>query len=56
VKSMRCTLRQDLIEQLDKALEHELDEQARLWQTEDCAIGIQSARERQRQLPTFVGR
>jgi enoyl-CoA hydratase/carnithine racemase len=54
VKSMRCTLRQDLIEQLDKALEHELDEQARLWQTEDCAIGIQSARERQ--VPAFVGR
>jgi enoyl-CoA hydratase/carnithine racemase len=54
VKSMRCTLRQDLLAQLEKALEHELDEQVRLWQTEDCAIGIQSARERQ--VPAFVGR
>jgi enoyl-CoA hydratase/carnithine racemase len=54
VKSMRRTLRQDLITQLDKVLEHELDEQAQLWRTEDCAIGIQSARERQ--VPTFVGR
>jgi enoyl-CoA hydratase/carnithine racemase len=54
VKSMRCTLRQDLIAQLEKALEHELDQQVRLWRTEDFAIGIQSARERQ--VPSFVGR
>ena len=54
VKSMRCTLRQDLIALLEKALEHELDEQVRLWGTEDFAIGIQSARERQ--VPAFVGR
>ena len=54
VKSMRCTLRQDLIAQLEKALEHELDEQVRLLRTEDFAIGIQGARERQ--VPAFVGR
>ena len=54
VKSMRGTLRQDLIAQLEKALEHELDEQVRLWRTEDFAIGIQGARERQ--VPAFVGR
>jgi enoyl-CoA hydratase/carnithine racemase len=54
VKSMRRTLRQDLVTRLEKALEHELDEQVQLWRTEDCAIGIQSARERQ--VPTFVGR
>jgi hypothetical protein len=54
VESMRRTLRQDLIAQLEEALEHELDEQVRLWRTEDCAIGMQSARERQ--APTFVGR
>jgi enoyl-CoA hydratase/carnithine racemase len=54
VQSMRRTLRQDIRAQLEIALDHELDEQEWLWQTEDCAIGIKSSLERQE--PTFIGR
>ncbi|MFA6576546.1 MAG: enoyl-CoA hydratase/isomerase family protein, partial [Nocardioides sp.] len=54
VRSIRRTLRRDLLAGLEQALEHELDEQERLWQTEDCATGIASALERQ--VPTFLGR
>jgi enoyl-CoA hydratase/carnithine racemase len=53
VQSIRNTLRRDMLAQLDVALQHELDEQERLWQTEDCAIGIKSSLERQE--PVFTG-
>jgi enoyl-CoA hydratase/carnithine racemase len=54
VRSMRRTLRSDLLDGLEDALRHELDEQERLWRTEDCATGIASSLDRQE--PTFVGR
>jgi enoyl-CoA hydratase/carnithine racemase len=46
VASIRATLRGDLAERVAKILEHELSEQARLWQTEDCAEGIAANLER----------
>jgi len=54
VRSMRRTMRTDLLEQVEAALAHELDEQERLWQTEDCATGIAASLDRTD--PTFVGR
>jgi enoyl-CoA hydratase/carnithine racemase len=54
VRSMRRTLRADLLERLDAALRHELDEQERLWQTADAAAGITASLERRD--PVFLGR
>jgi len=54
VRSMRRTMRADLLAGLDAALAHELDEQEQLWRTEDCATGITASLSRER--PTFVGR
>lgn len=54
VRSMRRTLRADLLDGLEAALRHELDEQERLWRTEDCAAGITASLNRD--TPTFVGR
>jgi len=54
VRSIRATLRGGLADQVEQALNHELDEQEWLWRTEDCAIGITSSLERHE--PTFVGR
>lgn len=54
VRSMRATLRADLLSGLPAAIAHELDEQERLWQTEDAAIGITASLERSE--PEFLGR
>lgn len=54
VSSMRATLRGDLADRVATALEHELTEQARLWQSEDCAEGI--AANLERRTPVFEGR
>lgn len=54
VSSMRATLRGDLAKRVDAVLALEIDEQARLWQTQDCAEGI--AANLERRSPTFVGR
>lgn len=54
VRSMRRTLRSELLEQVDAALRHELDEQERLWQTEDAAAGITASLNRSE--PVFHGR
>ncbi len=54
VASIRTTLRGDLAERVDKVLEREIAEQARLWQTEDCAEGIGANLERR--AATFRGR
>lgn len=54
VRSMRRTMRADLLDRVEAALERELDEQERLWRTEDAATGITSSLNRQE--PTFVGR
>jgi enoyl-CoA hydratase/carnithine racemase len=54
VRSMKETLRAGLAEEVAAATERELSEQARLWATEDCAIGI--AANLAREVPTFVGR
>ncbi|MEV8442245.1 enoyl-CoA hydratase/isomerase family protein [Actinosynnema sp. NPDC051121] len=53
VRSIRATLRADLPERVRQALEHELVEQARLWQTADCAEGIAASLERR--APVFRG-
>lgn len=54
VRSMRRTMRADLLGRVEAALQHELDEQEQLWRTEDCATGIKSSLNREE--PTFVGR
>ncbi|MCL2542553.1 MAG: enoyl-CoA hydratase/isomerase family protein [Nocardioidaceae bacterium] len=54
VRSMRATARADLLARLRATLDHELDEQERLWQTEDAATGVTASLERRD--PTFVGR
>jgi len=54
VRSMKQTLRAGLAEEVSGATERELSEQARLWATEDCAIGI--AANLAREVPHFVGR
>lgn len=54
VRSMKQTLRAGLADEVAAATERELSEQARLWATEDCAIGI--AANLAREAPIFVGR
>ncbi|MFI8090433.1 enoyl-CoA hydratase/isomerase family protein [Streptomyces sp. NPDC086080] len=54
VRSMRATMRAGLLDRLESALEHELDEQERLWRTEDAATGITASLERRD--PVFHGR
>lgn len=54
VRSMRATLRADLLDALADTIAHELDEQERLWQTEDAATGIGASLERSE--PVFHGR
>jgi enoyl-CoA hydratase/carnithine racemase len=54
VRSMKETLRGGLAAEVAAATERELGEQARLWATEDCAIGI--AANLARETPVFVGR
>ncbi|MCO1655657.1 enoyl-CoA hydratase/isomerase family protein [Pseudonocardia humida] len=54
VRSMKQTLRAGLADEVAAATERELSEQARLWATEDCAIGI--AANLAREVPVFVGR
>ena len=54
VASIRETLRRPLAERVHAALERELAEQSRLWQTDDSAEGIAAASERRR--PAFTGR
>ena len=54
VRSMKQTLRAGLADEVATATERELSEQARLWATEDCAIGI--AANLAREAPVFVGR
>lgn len=54
VRSMRATQRAELLSRLDSVLEHELDEQERLWRTEDAAVGITASIERTE--PVFTGR
>jgi len=54
VRSIRSTLRADLVGQVEAALARELDEQEWLWRTEDAAAGITASLERRD--PTFVGR
>jgi enoyl-CoA hydratase/carnithine racemase len=54
VRSMKETLRGGLAEEVAAATERELSEQARLWATEDCAIGIKA--NLAREVPEFVGR
>jgi enoyl-CoA hydratase/carnithine racemase len=52
--SIRATLRSDLAERVAVVLEHELAEQARLWQTSDSVEGIAASQERR--APVFTGR
>lgn len=54
VRAVKKTLRADLLDRVHGALDHELAEQTRLWQTEDSEIGIAASLRRER--PTFVGR
>ncbi|MFY4722844.1 enoyl-CoA hydratase/isomerase family protein [Streptomyces sp. LaBMicrA B280] len=54
VRSMRATMRADLLDRLTAALAHELDEQERLWRTEDAEAGITASLERRD--PVFRGR
>ncbi|MEV0233960.1 enoyl-CoA hydratase/isomerase family protein [Nonomuraea sp. NPDC050786] len=53
VRSIRSTLRAGLAGRVAEALEHELAEQARLWETADCAEGI--AANLERRCPVFRG-
>ena len=53
VQSIRRTLRGDLPQRARAVLEHELAEQARLWQTADAAEGIAASLERRP--PVFTG-
>jgi len=54
VRSIRRTMRGELVERAQAALAHELDEQEWLWRTEDAVTGITASLERRD--PTFVGR
>lgn len=53
VASIRTTLRGDIADRVAEVLEREIAEQARLWQTEDCAEGIAANLERRE--PVFSG-
>ncbi|MEU4690359.1 enoyl-CoA hydratase/isomerase family protein [Actinoplanes sp. NPDC023714] len=53
VRSIRATLRGDLKERVEKALDHELAEQKILWATKDSAEGISASLERR--TPIFTG-
>jgi 2-(1,2-epoxy-1,2-dihydrophenyl)acetyl-CoA isomerase len=53
VRSIRATLRADLAQRVRDALERELAEQARLWETRDSAEGIAASLERR--TPVFRG-
>ncbi|MFV2178053.1 enoyl-CoA hydratase/isomerase family protein [Actinomadura sp. LOL_016] len=52
--SIRETMRAGIADRVSEALERELSEQARLWETADCAEGIAAAGERRP--PVFTGR
>lgn len=54
VRSMKRTMRESLAAEVDRLLERELAEQARLWRTEDCQVGIAASLERSD--PVFHGR
>lgn len=54
VRSIRSTLRAELLAGLDAALQREVDEQARLMQTADAAAGIEASLARE--TPRFEGR
>lgn len=54
VRSMRATLRADLLAGLDDAFARECEEQVRLMQTADATIGIEASLAREQ--PQFVGR
>ncbi|MFC5947558.1 enoyl-CoA hydratase/isomerase family protein [Pseudonocardia lutea] len=54
VQSVRATLRHDLVRDVERAMAWEAAEQRRLWATEDAAIGMKAAQ--QRETPEFVGR
>lgn len=54
VTSIRTTLRGDVADRVASVLEHEISEQARLWQTDDCAEGI--AANLERRAAAFTGR
>ncbi|GIE10288.1 enoyl-CoA hydratase [Paractinoplanes ferrugineus] len=53
VRSIRGTLRGDLVERVGAALDHELAEQRVLWATRDSAEGIEASLERR--TPAFLG-
>lgn len=46
VRSLKATLRSDLADQVERILDHELIEQTRHWQTEDCQRGIEASLDR----------
>ncbi|WP_344855701.1 enoyl-CoA hydratase/isomerase family protein [Amycolatopsis ultiminotia] len=54
VRAVKRTLRAELAAEVRAALAHELEEQRRLWRTEDSRIGIAAARTRAE--PVFTGR
>lgn len=54
VRAIKATVRGDLADRVGAAIDHELVEQTRLWQTEDCERGI--AANLARTTPDFVGR
>ncbi|MFE5210857.1 enoyl-CoA hydratase/isomerase family protein [Streptomyces sp. NPDC056600] len=54
VRSMRSTMRADLLDGLEAALAREVDEQQRLWRTEDAVAGVTGSVERR--APVFHGR
>ncbi|MDL5156096.1 enoyl-CoA hydratase/isomerase family protein [Actinomycetospora termitidis] len=54
VRSMKQTLRAGLADEVARATERELNEQAKLWTTEDCSIGV--AANLARKEPRFLGR
>jgi 2-(1,2-epoxy-1,2-dihydrophenyl)acetyl-CoA isomerase len=53
VRSIRATLRGDLVDRVRRALDHELDEQRELWVTRDSAEGIEASL--RRRTPVFRG-